>query len=292
MLQTSTLTFPHAGRGIERLLGLIVTLAGVAGVVVAVVSWISAMSTADMAEPSGIITYATSEGVVEARTNGEVVTITEPSLAAEPSSPAAAALEEFPSPVGRIAAFVERADDGIWLAIRDDTGVQRVAQLADSPAAPLIVGGKATARTAEGVPLMVSWSTDGRHLAYGSVSGAPYVLNVVDSRSWSQRRYALRDGFVGELVWSPDGRLLAVSSYSEDGRDHTAYVVDTSDGRLTKLIDGCGIVWSPDSRFLALHRDVHREPGLWLVLVESGDAEPLTRDPDAVPNAWRAEEGR
>ena len=76
-----------------------------------------------------------------------------------------------------------------------------------------LVGGPHPAEVG-GVPLIVAWSPDGRYLAYGSVTGLPYTLNVVERGVWTPQQYTLVDGFVGELAWSPDGHLLAVSSYS------------------------------------------------------------------------------
>ncbi len=234
--------------------------------------------------PTGVIQYRAEAGLFAVRPDGRAA-----DQLVSAFTPATAPAEEFPSPDGIAVAFVQRTDGGTWLAVREAGDVRQVAQIAAPGDPRLVAGTKLNVRDVGGVPLIVAWSPDGRYLAYGSVTGLPYTLNVVERGVWTPQQYTLLDGFVGELAWSPDGHLLAVSSYSEDGLDHTVYLLEPENGRLTRSIDGCEVVWSPDSRYVALHRDPHREPGLWVLSVDDGAASVVSADPDAVPLAWVAE---
>lgn len=281
MIHSATLVSHWRTGSIRPIVLALIALAALGISLAAALLWAQQMI--GSAGPTGIIQYRTEAGVFAARPDGVAVDQLVSRL-----TPHTAQAEEFASPDGAAVAFIQRTDGGTWLAVREAGDVRRVAQIATPDDPPLVAGTKVNARDAGGVPLIVAWAPDGRYLAYGSVTGQPYTLNVVERGVWTPQQYTFRDGFVGELAWSPDGRLLAVSSYSEDGRDHIVYLLEPESGRLTRSIDGCAIVWSPDSRYLALHRDPHREPGLWVLSVDGG-ASLVSDDPNAVPLAWLAE---
>jgi WD40 repeat protein len=243
------------------------------------------------AGPSGIITYSVSghDPVVVTATGGPANAAPGARLArTQPSVP-----DEFPAPDGTVTAVVIRGDSGVVLALREGNLVRQTAQLAgpDSPA--LVDGGKVQAAAVKGVPLVVAWSPDSRTVAYGSLVGEPFTLNVASRDSGLTKvrdgAYTLSGGYVGELAWSPDGRWLAVSTYTMDRKNHTVFVLSAATGSLRRLSDGCHITWSPDSRFLAIHRDPQPEPGAWVISVESGESYALSRDPQAYPHSWDAE---
>lgn len=240
----------------------------------------------DGTDIGGVITYQSSQGDVTVRPNGERV---------ETRYVAAAAQDEtsiggvWVAPDQTIVAFVDQTDDGAWMAVWEHSGVTRLAQLAGPGSPPLVSGDKTSARAADGVPLLAAWSPDGSQFAYGSATDGQDVFHVVDSRGWSERSYGLDDGFVGELVWSPDGKNVAISSYSRDGKDHTVYIADAAGGGISRLVDGCLIVWSPDSQYLAVHRDPYYEPGLWLFSIDGLERRLLSDDGGATALAWLPE---
>jgi Tol biopolymer transport system component len=93
----------------------------------------------------------------------------------------------------------------------------------------------------------VSWSPDGRSIAYDSVyvTGGIWMTNV-DSRR--RGRLVVRHGFSPD--WSPDGRSIAF----DRGRD--IWVVHLRDRRQRRVVrDGRSPRWSPTGRKLAFERD-------------------------------------
>jgi hypothetical protein len=275
---------PRLGTDLLRPLAFGAALAAAA--VAAVVLW-NVLQAGDRGL-KGVILYTTAQGDITVRPNGEPVEVAGPPLVS--FVPPGGGVEEFPAPDGSAVVYVQREAGGAWLAVRDDGGPRRLAQLADETSPPLVAGVKQDAQVAGGVPLVVSWSPDSRYVAYGSLTGAPYTLHVVERATWSQRDHAVAGGFIGELAWSPGGDRLAVSTYSPDRLDHTAYVLDPGGGTPLRLIDGCHIIWSPDGAHLALHRDPHRAPGAWVVAIDGSGAYALSDDPTAFPLSWQSED--
>jgi dipeptidyl aminopeptidase/acylaminoacyl peptidase len=194
--------------------------------------------------------------------------------------------EGFPSPNGEAVAYVEREGGNAWLSLRAASGSRRLAQLADAASPPLIDGVKQDARALGGIPLVVEWSPDGSYLAFGGITGAPYTLHVVRAASSEDASFFVDGGYVGELRWSHDGDRLAISTYSLDRHDHSAYILDPDGGVPVRVIDGCHIIWSPDGSHILLHRDPQRAPGAWIVAIDGSEAFALTNDETAFPLAW------
>ncbi len=282
MIQTHTLP---SLRAVWLLRGVAVAGA-LAAVAVGALLLSIALRSGSSSVPSGVILYTTAQGDVTVRPDGQPIEADGPPAV---QFVASGGVEEFAAPDGNAVAYVERSEGGAWLAVRDEDTSRRLAQLADESSPPLVNGVKGDARVAGGVPLTVAWSPDARYLAYGSLTGAPYALHVVESGTWSQRTYQVEGGFIGELVWSPAGDRLAISTYSADRLDHSAYVLDPDGGAPVRLIDGCHIVWSPDGRYLTLHRDPHRAPGAWIVAVDGSEAYALSHDRTAFPLSWQPE---
>jgi hypothetical protein len=197
---------------------------------------------------------------------------------------------QFPAPDGRAVAFLSTTADRYsavsLLMVKEGVRVTPVAQLGGDGSPQLIAGDKAGARSADGVPLLVSWSPDGRYLAWGSVNEPPYNLHIADRATLTARSLRLEGGYAGELAWSPDGRYLAISTYAENRTDHTLLVLDTlgHDAPLV-LAKGCVMVWSPDSRHLVLHGEPKSQPGLLLVSVE-GRVSQIVDQSGVAPFAW------
>ncbi|MCH7698699.1 MAG: PD40 domain-containing protein [Chloroflexi bacterium] len=240
----------------------------------------------DSTDIGGVITYQSSQGEVTVRPNGDQAE----RRYVEPADQFATSIDGvWVAPDETVVAFVDQTDEGAWMAIWEPSGVTRLAQLAGPGSPQLVGGGKGGARAADGVPLLAAWSPDGSRFAFGSAIDDQDVFHVVNSGTWSERSYGLDDGFVGELVWSPDGQYVAISSYSRDGLDHTVYVADAASGGISKLVDGCLIVWSPDSSYLAVHRDPYYEPGLWLFSIDGLERSQLSDEVGATALAWLPE---
>lgn len=194
---------------------------------------------------------------------------------------------EFPAPDGRSLAYVDPAETSS-LYVWDHTSVRLIGQVSESGGPELIFGPKEQAAISGGVPLIVSWAPGSNMIAWGSLSGRPESLHVTAADASWTLTFALNEGWVGEAVWSPDGRYLAVSSYDEG--QHGLYILDTRDWSFRKILDGCHIAWSPDSRWIVIHRDPGTESGVWTVNVaDPNDRREITPVKNAFPVGWFAD---
>ena len=244
------------------------------------------------AGPGGVITYeVTGRGLFTATGDGSSLgSATYEHLHAE--GHVASVVEEAPSPDGKWTAAILRNPSGVYLTLRGEDGIQRtVTQLASSDDPALVAGGKGHARAVEGVPLVVAWSPDSQTLAFGSVTGEPYSLGLLSNPGLANPSITYSQvygGYVGELAWSPDGKLLAISTYSLDRLNHSVLIADPTSGYVRTLIDGCHITWSPDSKYVAVHRDPGPEAGAWVIAAtDKSDRWAITREEKAFPLTWR-----
>jgi hypothetical protein len=282
MISTQTLRLNGLKNG--RLVFAVIAVSSMAAIAVGLLlAWRA--TTGSTTKPHGIISYTTTQGEASVRPDGQAVTIGLPAAVPVVTN---TGTEEFSAPDGQALASVERDDAGAWLALRGVASPGRVAQLTDPSSPPLVNGVKGDAQVVGGVPLTVAWSPDSRYLAYGSLTGRPYTLHIVDRTTGDQQSFIVDGGFVGELAWSAQGRL-AISTYSDNRRDHSTYVLNPNGGIPVRLIDGCHVVWSPDGRYLVLHRDPQRAPGAWVVAADGSSAYALTNEQTAFPLTWRAE---
>lgn len=151
-----------------------------------------------------------------------------------------------------------------------------------------VLAGKVAARAVEGIPLTAAWSPDGRYLAFGSITGEPWFLNLFDATTGLHRLVLIEGGYVGELAWSPDGRKLAISTYQVDRSDHTVLVLDhPAAEQARRVVDGCAVVWSPDSTRLFVHREPRVAKGAWVVPLDGSAPRAISNDEDAFPVSWR-----
>jgi len=239
------------------------------------------------ARPSGVLTYLTGEG------GFVTVDIAERSFVGEPVADhparASSAGGVYPSPDGRYLAAVRRDALGVWIDV--SAGERRLQSLAvagpDDPTA--VAGPKALAAAVAGVPLTVAWSPNSSHLAYGSITGTPFALAVVETRTWSTSFRQVAGGYVGELAWAPDSSRLAVSTYELDRSNHTVLMYNPRTTVIRGLIDGCAIVWAPDAAFLAVHREPTVGTGVWITSPDGGLRIEVSDDPLAFPVSWAAD---
>ena len=234
---------------------------------------------------SGVLTYVVEDGSYVAVEAGYPDTLID-----VPVDVAGAAGDEVPSayvsPDGRYTAAIRRDDDGAHIDVT--TGTREVASywIASPSDAEVVVDGKGPARAVEGVPLTIAWSPDSRRLAFGSISGTPWALQVVSASTWLQSGFEVQGGYVGELAWSPDSSQLAISTYEIDRSDHNVLMFDVATRTVRDLIDGCSIVWAPNGAFLAVHREPSVETGVWMTSSDGLARFEATDDPMAFPVSW------
>ena len=293
MLRVKSLRLERDGAGIREL-ALLVAAVVLVGVVSAMV-----LLTGGGDAPGGRIGYRAGDIERWVNARGESVGAPtewppEPVDSVPPAAAPALGLGQIVSPDGGAIAYVSITDEGTWsiwrLMVKDGSRIAEVGQLGGGDGPRLVAGnGKIGARSADGVPLLMAWSPDGTTLAWGSVTDAPYHLQVTERATLTSRSYALEGGYVGELAWSADSRYLAVSTYAKDRADHTLLVMNTlEDQGPRRLAKGCVVVWAPDSRHLVLHGEPRTQPGLLVISVD-GDVRQVAERTDVAPFAWVAE---
>lgn len=113
----------------------------------------------------------------------------------------------------------------------------------------------------------VTWSPDGRWIAYLGDASGEYELYVRAQNGSGEPRRITRDGDIWRFppVWSPDSSKLAFADKRQRLR-----IVDVGSGRISE-VDSSGrediteYRWSPDSRWLAYVKSAGtRNPSLWV----------------------------
>jgi Tol biopolymer transport system component len=188
----------------------------------------------------------------------------------------------YPSPDGSVVAFTQDGSEG-WRLYTLDLASAALTDYGNMGSDP--VGTQTPEEFAEVKgPMYISWSPDGTRLAFGGGVEPPYTMRTVDLTTGNVALSRFAEGYPGEIKWSADGTVLAVSTYDVDRTRHEVYVVDPETGEGRHLMDGCLLVWSPDGRFLAAHAE--RLPGIAIVDVASGAHGHLTHDRADIPVAW------
>ena len=127
----------------------------------------------------------------------------------------------------------------------------------------------------------VSWSPDGRTVAYLSDESGEYEIWVRPQDGRGSARRITTDGTVWKFppVWAPDSKHLAYAD-----KDLRLRVVDVASGRVTD-VDRGGVediteyTWSPDSRWLAYAKtNSTRMQSIWAWSMGSGKTSQLTSD--------------
>jgi WD40 repeat protein len=114
--------------------------------------------------------------------------------------------------------------------------------------------GRSPQMLANGLPAVpVSWSPDGRRIAYTALIGEGREIMTIDLDSLLPRRVTPQGGYAP--AWSPDGVTIA---YIRDRELRTIGVDGENDRRLWSTpvlsIKSVGVSWSPDGRRLGFRR--------------------------------------
>ncbi|MDD9998649.1 MAG: Tol-Pal system beta propeller repeat protein TolB [Rhodospirillaceae bacterium] len=123
-------------------------------------------------------------------------------------------------------------------------------------------------------PLMSpAWSPDGRKLAYVSFEGSQSSIYVQELRTGIRDRVSSRAGINGAPVFSPDGRMLALT-LSRDQGNLDVYMLDIATQILTRLTQHSAIdteaVWAPDGESIYFTSDRAGGPQVYRVEARYG----------------------
>ncbi|MCP2168767.1 S41 family peptidase [Goodfellowiella coeruleoviolacea] len=157
----------------------------------------------------------------------------------------ASAYLRFPHLHDDLVTFV--AEDDVWLAPLD--------------------GGRAWRVSADNVPVRFPrFAPDGSQIAWTSTrDGAPEVLVAPTEGGPSRRLTYWGDSVTTVRGWTPDGRVLAVSSVNQAATDRSwAYAVSTTGGPAERLPYGLvsSVAFGPDGEVVAASSH-HRDPAWW-----------------------------
>jgi tricorn protease len=127
----------------------------------------------------------------------------------------------------------------------------------------------------------VSWSPDGKSIAYLSDASGEYEIYVRAQDGKGAPKRITSDGDIWRYppVWSPDSSKLAFGDKKQRLR-----IVDVGSGALTEVDrfthdDPTSYVWAPDSRWLAYVKgNASRNTSIWLYSTEAKEARQLTPD--------------
>jgi len=118
-----------------------------------------------------------------------------------------------------------------------------------------------TPNTPDALMTSFAWSPDGQQIAFCSDKGGCFDTYIMPSQGGEVQKVLATPHPDWEVVWSPDGRMLAITSEGK-AQDNWTFLVplDSSepypisiDGSPISAKDAC---WSPDSRYLAFASDL------------------------------------
>ena len=128
--------------------------------------------------------------------------------------------------------------------------------------------------TQQSEPLMSpAWSPDGRKLAYVSFEGSQPAIYVQELRTGIRDRVSSRAGINGAPVFSPDGRMLALT-LSRDQGNLDIYMLNLATQVLDRLTRHSAIdteaVWAPDGESIYFTSDRAGGPQIYQVEARPG----------------------
>ena len=127
--------------------------------------------------------------------------------------------------------------------------------------------------------ISVSWSPDGKQVAYLSDESGEYEIYVRNQNGQGKPKQLTSNGKIWRFapVWSPDSKKLAFSD-----KEQTLYVLDVKSQNVTRLDrsernDITDYQWSPDSQWIAYTKNEDSGYGsIWVANVDSKKVRRLT----------------
>ncbi len=143
-------------------------------------------------------------------------------------------------------------------------------------------------------PVMsVSWSPDGKKVAYVSFETKRPSIVVHDVATGARERLSAFKGINGSPVFSPDGRRMAMV-LSRDGNPEI-YVMNLADKNLRRITRNHAIdtepSWTPDGRNLIFTSDRSGQPQIYQVDLATNQQERLTFEGDYNARARMLDDG-
>ncbi len=174
--------------------------------------------------------------------------------------------------------------------LRTAEGKERVAvQVADSDG-----GNPQTIFSSTEPVLSISWSPDGRKLAYVSFENRKPAIFVQDVYSGQREKVADFPGINGAPAWSPDGREIAVT-LSKDGNPDI-FVLDVASRSVRAVTRHPAIdtepSWSPDGRSIIFTSDRGGQPQIYKVSSSGGEPQRVTFEGKYNAKASYSRDGR
>lgn len=128
-------------------------------------------------------------------------------------------------------------------------------------------------------PLMsISWSPDGKRIAYVSFEGNRAAIYSQDVINGSRHIVSKFSGINGAPAWSPDGQKLALV-LTKTG-DPKIYVLDLNSNQLTQITDGWSLdtepCWSPDGKSIIFTSNRSGNPQIYQANVATHKVERVT----------------
>jgi len=126
--------------------------------------------------------------------------------------------------------------------------------------------------------LSISWSNDGKHLAYQSFHSGRPAIYIQHIRSGDQRKVTSFKGLNSAPMWSPDDSSL-VMTLSKDGNAEI-YIYDLATNKVNRLTNHYGIdteaSWSPDGKEVVFTSDRSGKPQVYRMNIKEKKPERLT----------------
>ena len=126
-----------------------------------------------------------------------------------------------------------------------------------------------------------AWSPDGQTLAYIYQEKGSKERQVVlyDISNQTRRFIGPAGEWLSQVVWSPDGRYLALDSGT--GIARSLRIVEVADQQVVRELEAIGYAWSPDGSWLALGQRHPLEHPLSVEPLDSVDLAVLKLDQEA-----------
>lgn len=173
------------------------------------------------------------------------------------------------SPDGRQIVFANRPGDGptsLWMVNRDGSDPHLF-------------------YTGSGPIVAVTWSPDGKTLAYAMQMDLPnqYEIFLINLDGSGQRRLTNSlSGIGGSISWSPDGTSLLISAGPVGGKE--IYRVDASSGAAQQLTNGgnnAAPSYSPDGLYIVFNSPRNaNQSDIFIMNADGSGQRQLTTDPE------------